>query len=631
MRIKISFFSVIVIFLAVSGCSKSPFCDKTAAENFSYSYSSEQTEQIREKIGQMIMPDFRNWGRNEDGNFIPFTRTNPQVESLIKHYKFGGICLFRENIVNPEQTIKLVMSLQGVSHIPLLLGIDQEGGVVTRLQSGTDMPGNMVLGATRDNRMVFDVAEAIGQELYCQGINLDFAPDIDVNMNPENPVIGVRSFGSNPQLVAQMGIAYIKGLRKANVLSCVKHFPGHGDTASDTHLGLAVVTHNIEELDELDLYPFEKTIEDGAMCVMVAHVIVPALDDIKVISRRAGRLIGVPATLSKVIVTGLLREKMRFKGLILTDAMDMKAISDNFGNSDASIRAILAGCDLVLMPARVWSEEDISDLEKLMSALEKEYKANEEFKARVNESYNRIISFKKKYELKKNTFASDNLNKEILNAEKILSSKVHKDLEEKASERGITLIKNDNNLLPIRMKNGIKILVLDANSIRLGIVKDEIENLASLNGINVNINTSRIDYAAHMTPRIEELIRNTDICLLLTYNLNSSSILPEEIAQTAKANSVKCVNIACRNPYDIAYVRSARAALCIYGAVGFDQTNSILAILKINLVSVIKTIFINNKTNNSFNEPVGKLPVDILSSDGRRILYAYGTGLSYNN
>jgi len=585
--------------------------------------------QNREKLGQLLMLDFRNWGIDKEGKEIPFTVSNSQIENIIKKYNVGGVILFRENIVDPAQTITLVRSLQAASKIPLLIGTDQEGGMVARIQTGTDMPGNMVLGATRDYKLAEKVAKAIGEELYCQGINLDLAPDVDVNVNPKNPVIGVRSFSDNPKLVSDFGTAYMNGLKNASVLSCIKHFPGYGDTATDPHLGLAIVNHNLKQLEEIDLFPFNRAIEAGAETVMIAHAIVPALDNTKVKSIKDGAMIGTPATLSYPIITNLLRNKMKFKGLILVDAMDMKAISDNFGEDDATIKAILAGCDVVLMPVRIWNEKEIPKLEKLILAMENEYNRSTTFKKRVDESYRRIIEFKKKHRLETNTFATGNIQEHIERAKSIVGSKAHKDLETKASEAGITLLKKNNKTVPFKMCDGSKILLVDSNSLRLAIAKEEIERVASYNGVKVNISTSKAPYNSKPTSELKDKIKNSDLCIILTYNLTSSDNLPEAVAKMAKESSVKCVSVSCRNPYDAAYIPDAGAILSIYGAVGFDQTNSRLAISTINLINGIKTIFLNNKNNKPFNNPIGKLPVEIPSKDGKNILYKYGTGLSY--
>ena len=585
--------------------------------------------EIRKKLGQLLILDFRNWGKNDNGKDVPLTKSNKTVENIISKYNLGGVVLFKENTVNPTQTIKLINSFQKNSEIPLIIGIDQEGGIVTRLQSGTNMPGNMLLGAVRNPKVTEKVAKAIGQELYCQGINMNFAPVIDVNSNPNNPVIGVRSFSSNPELVAKLGKAYIDGLKKSSVLSCVKHFPGHGNTSTDTHIGLAVVNYELSDLEKTDFIPFKTAIDAGVDAIMTAHVIVPSLDDTKIKSKLNGKLIGTPATLSHPILTDVLRKKMKFNGLIITDAMDMKAIADNFGHLDSVIKTILAGADIPLMPVRIWNKENISKLEELVSGMEDEYNNNKIFKVRVDESYDRIMEFKSKNKLESTILKSKDLKKDIANAQKIVGSKANHVLEKMVSGDGITLVKNTNNTLPFKMQEGSNILITDNNNLRLKIAKKEILRLAEYNGINIEVNLLKVNYKNCINKKLEDAINKSNLCIILTYNLNKDELLPELIADLAKKSSIKTVSISCRNPYDISYIPSIDSNICIYGAVGFDQTNYKQSLLNINIISAINTIFMNNKTDKAFINPHGKLPVDIPSNDGKKIIYPFGTGLSY--
>ena len=224
--------------------SSSPSLIKQKGKQYDIIQNAIDGMTIEEKVGQMLMPDYRNW----DGENV--TEMLPEIEAQIQEYHLGGVILFRENVVTTEQTTKLVADYQKASEkYGMLMTIDQEGGIVTRLQSGTDMPGNMALGATRSPELAQNVGHAIGEELASLGINMNFAPDMDVNNNPDNPVIGVRSFGEDPELVADLGIAYTKGLQETGVAATAKHFPGHGDTAVDSHLGLPEVPYDKERLN----------------------------------------------------------------------------------------------------------------------------------------------------------------------------------------------------------------------------------------------------------------------------------------------------------------------------------------------------------------------------------------------
>lgn len=283
---------------------------------------------------------------------------SPDVQALVK--RVSGVILFARNMETPGQVRDLTGQLQQLAgNLPLLVSTDQEGGVVSRITggepvrpgnmsrggsraglAGTPWPGNMTLGAARSADLALRVAWGTGRELLALGINLNLAPVLDVNNNPANPVIGVRSYGADPGLVAELGTAAIAGYREAGVMACAKHFPGHGDTAVDSHLALATVPHDLERLRQVELVPFRRAVAAGVDAVMTAHVAFPAMEP------EAGR----PATLSHRVLTGLLREELGFSGLILTDCMEMKAIADAPGGvPEAAVQAILAGADLVLV------------------------------------------------------------------------------------------------------------------------------------------------------------------------------------------------------------------------------------------------------------------------------------------
>ncbi len=261
---------------------------------------------VEEKVGQMLMPDFRNWQRQGESKATGFTEMNDEVGSIIQKYHLGGVILFAENVVGTEQTVRLIDGLQNAStELPLFITIDQEGGIVTRLQTGTNLPGNMALGATRSEKYAYQTGKIIGEELSSLGVNVNFGPSLDVNNNPDNPVIGVRSYSSNPELVSKLGIQTIKGLQRTDIAATAKHFPGHGDTATDSHYGLPLVTHDKDRLHAVELLPFQNAIDEGVDMIMTAHVQFPAFDDTTYISKKDGQEILVPATLSKKVLTGL--------------------------------------------------------------------------------------------------------------------------------------------------------------------------------------------------------------------------------------------------------------------------------------------------------------------------------------
>lgn len=257
----------------------------------------------------------------------------------------GGLVLFAGNIVSPDQLAELTHAIH-TGGTDVLIAADEEGGDVTRLHhtGGSTTPGNLALGAAGDLALTREVARTIGHDLRGAGIDWDLAPDVDVNTNPANPVIGTRSFGDDPDAVAAHGVAYLNGLRDAGILSCAKHFPGHGDTQVDSHFGLPHVEGDLEP----HLVPFRAAIEAGVDSILTAHIVFPALDT-------------YPATLSRRIVTDLLRGELGYDGLVLTDSMTMKAVADTYGLGEGAVLALMAGVDMICVNADVESQLAIRD------------------------------------------------------------------------------------------------------------------------------------------------------------------------------------------------------------------------------------------------------------------------------
>ncbi len=288
---------------------------------------------LREKIGQLFMVGFSG------------TAVSKDVASLVTDYQPGGVILFSRNLEALGQIVQLTNDLQRLSTgSPLLIAIDQEGGRVSRLPAEfTLFPSCAVLGACRSYDLAYAAAATTAAELRAVGINMNMAPVLDVNSNPANPVIGDRAFGADPTTVCEMGQATVAGLQDNKVIACGKHFPGHGDTAADSHKELPVVEAPVERLREIELPPFRHAIAHGVMTLMTAHVLYRAWDP------------RWPATLSSTILTTLLREEMGFDGVVVTDDLEMRAIIDHYGVEEAAVRAFLAGADMLLIcqdPAR---------------------------------------------------------------------------------------------------------------------------------------------------------------------------------------------------------------------------------------------------------------------------------------
>ncbi|WP_226671924.1 beta-N-acetylhexosaminidase [Rossellomorea aquimaris] len=328
---------------------------------------------LDEKIGQMLVAGVNG------------TQMDEPTKNLIQKHKVGGFIFFSDHLTSPEQTVRFLNQLKEANTdnpLPLLLSVDQEGGNVTRLPGRiSNFPTNQKIGNANDPDVSYEVGTLLGQELKEFGFNLDFAPVLDVNSNPNNPIIGDRSFSADPDVVSELGIQTMKGIQSQGVISTIKHFPGHGDTSVDSHLALPVVNKSLQELEDMELIPFKRAIDDGADLIMVAHILLPRLDDT------------YPSSLSETIVTDLLRNKLKYKGVVITDDMTMKAVADNYGMGESAVQAVKAGSDLVLIAHD--AQKAVTAMEALKSAIQNGDISEE----RINESVKRIIQLKQSYSL----------------------------------------------------------------------------------------------------------------------------------------------------------------------------------------------------------------------------------------
>lgn len=386
---------------------------------------------IDEKIGQLFM-------------IRAFSHRDPQhitsVQQQIDRYHVGGVCFFQGS---PMKQIDLVNNYQSRSPVPLLIAIDGEWGLGMRFpDEAFSFPRQITLGAVRDNNLVYRMGREIARQCRKTGINVNFAPVIDVNNNRNNPVINMRSFGEDPYEVAAKGFAYMKGLADENVIACAKHFPGHGDTDVDSHYDLPIINHSRSRLDSIELYPFRLLSQQGLASIMVAHLNVPALDT------TANR----PTTLSRPVITNLLRREMSFDGLIFTDAMEMKGVTKHFPPGEADVEAFLAGNDIITLP---------ENMDKGFRAMKKAYKSGRITEQRINESVRRILI--KKQEL--GLFENNNLVDKDRLADALFSNEAQQ-LKSEIYEKALTLVQNQSNILPLRQlhKHRYASLALGSNS-----------------------------------------------------------------------------------------------------------------------------------------------------------------------
>ena len=368
-----------------------------------------------EKLGQLfIVALYTNKGEDFINN----------VRNIVINEKIGGIILMQDDAA---REINLVNEFQSKSKVPLMIGMDAEWGLYQRIATARKFPWAMTLGAIQDKNLIKEMSAKIAEDCHRMGINWDFAPVVDVNTNPNNPIIGNRSFGSEVQNVVNSAMAYSNGLQDNNILAAIKHFPGHGDTNTDSHLDLPEVSHDLKRLNEIELAPFKALMDKGIGGVMVAHLYVPSLESAK----------GIPASVSKNIITGLLKEKFGYKGLIITDALNMGAVAKRYKPGELDALAFKAGNDIMLFSDGVKEGKRLIQL----AIDNKEISQN-----RVEESVKKILLTK--YFLGLNQYEPK--NPENINAD--LNNDSHKQIVQKMYSNALTLLKDDKKLLPLNCK-----------------------------------------------------------------------------------------------------------------------------------------------------------------------------------
>lgn len=345
---------------------------------------------LEEKIGQMLIAGIDSYEINEN-----------EIK-LIKEYHIGGFILFGRNVENPEQLLNLTNSIKkenADNPIPLFISVDEEGGRISRIpKTVTNLPASRTIGKVNNSEFSNDVGLRLAEKVAAFGFNMNFAPVLDINSNPKNPVIGNRSFGSEAALVSELGVATMRGIRDGGVIPVVKHFPGHGDTAEDSHLGLPTVNNDLNRLESFELIPFKNAIENGADCIMVAHILLPKIDAEN------------PATLSKTIITDILRDKLKYDGVVITDDMNMGAIEKNYDLAEAALKAVNAGNDIVLVAHKY--ENALYVLHTIQKAVLDGLISEE----RIDQSVYRILRLKRSYNLKDENIQAidiDSMNRKI--------------------------------------------------------------------------------------------------------------------------------------------------------------------------------------------------------------------------
>ncbi|GIM28557.1 glycoside hydrolase family 3 [Clostridium polyendosporum] len=385
------FFILITAICFLSGCSIGKFDKEIDKKNNKIKEEIDPLkEQIKEmtldeKIGQMLIVGFEGYDVNEN------------TRKLIENYFIGGVILYDNNIKNSSQLLDLINSLKTTNlknKTPLFISVDEEGGRVTRIpKEFKKLPSNKLIGSINNKDFSYSIGSIIGEELKSFGYNMDFAPVLDINSNPKNPVIGDRSFGANEKVISELGVQTMKGIQSQGVIPVVKHFPGHGDTSVDSHLGLPVVNNDLNRLKTFELVPFKEVINNDADVVMIAHVLLPKIDQ------------NNPSSLSKTIISDILRNQLDFNGVVVTDDMTMGAIAKNYNIGDAVVKSVNAGSDIILVAHGYDTEVAV------INALKKAVEDKTISKERIDESVYRILKLKSKYNLNNDLIKSFDVDK----------------------------------------------------------------------------------------------------------------------------------------------------------------------------------------------------------------------------
>ncbi|MEU0002886.1 glycoside hydrolase family 3 protein [Streptomyces sp. NPDC006314] len=555
---------------------------------------------LEEKVGQLFV--MRVYGHSAtapdqadvDANLREIgVRT---AAELIAKYRVGGVIYFTwaHNTRDPHQIADLSNGIQRASldqphGLPVLIATDQEHGAVCRVgKPATLFPGAMAIGAGGSRSDARTLGRISGAELRAMGINQDYSPDADVNVNPANPVIGVRSFGADPESVARLVAAEVKGYQASRVAATAKHFPGHGDTAVDSHYGFPVITHSRELWERLDAVPFRAAIAAGIDSIMTAHIQFPALDDS-----------GDPATLSHPILTGILRGELGYDGVVITDSLGMEGVRTKYGDDRVPVLALKAGVDQLLNPPSI----DVA-----WHAVLKAVQEGELTEARLDESILRILRLKARLGLFGHPYASR------ADVDRTVGTKAHLAAADRIAERTTTLLVNEDDLLPLDRRTARRILVVGADPASpsgttgppTGVLATA---LTELGFTATALSTGTTPSAATIT-RAVTAAQDADAVVVATYNVTAGSA-QRTLVERLLATGRPVVAVAVRNPYDIAQLPSVKGCLATY--CWTDTELRAAARVIAGRVS-----------------PRGTLPVPVQRADDpARVLYPIGYGLSY--
>lgn len=489
------------------------------------------TLSLDQKIGQLFMVAAYS---NRDESHTK------RLEAMIEAYHLGGLIFFQGT---PRRQIGMLNRLQAKSKVPLLIGFDGEWGLGMRLDSTINFPRQMLLGATNHDSLIYEMGREIGRQCQRVGIHVNFAPVVDVNSNPENPVIGTRSFGQNKERVARLGSAYMRGLQDQNVLATAKHFPGHGDTDTDSHKTLPTLSHSKERLDSLELYPFRALIRDSVESMMVAHLNIPAYDSTE----------NRPTTLSPAVVNGLLRDSLGYDGLVFTDAMNMKGLADNATAGAAEVQALLAGNDVLLYPLSV---------PKAITAIKKALQDSTLSYEELDNKVRRVLKAKYFAGLYNGftPLSTDSLHQDLHTPEALR-------LNERLHEQAVTVVKNDCNLLPFRELDSLDFASLVIHEKPNGTFQTMLSKYAKFSHhAIVNKNSSQAFY-----DQVYEKLKDRDVVVVGLFGVNQYQVtssmgvsLRTRQFLDKLAKRTKVVLVVFGNPYALKFFEKQNYLVAAY-------------------------------------------------------------------
>lgn len=509
------FFIVSVTFAQSDDLTKSGHIDSTAT---SWADSVLNILSLDEKIAQLMM--IRTYSNKDETYYL-------DVEHTILKYKIGGLCFFQGG---PVRQANLTNRYQEFSKIPLLIAMDAEWGLGMRLDSTYSFPYQMTLGAMADDHLIYEMGAAIAGQLKMSGVHINFAPVADINNNPANPVINSRSFGESRFEVTKKSLAYMKGLQDNGIIATAKHFPGHGDTDTDSHYALPVISHSRERLDSIELFPFRQLINNGLDAVMIAHLLVTSLDSTK----------NTPATLSRAIITDLLKNKLGFQGLVITDALDMKGVTANHRPGEIELKAFLAGNDILLLP---------QDVKAAIYEIKNAVGLGVVTEEQVDERCLKVLKYKQKAGLDHYLPAATDSLFERLNTvnNELITRKIY--------ESAITVVKNEQNLIPLIRLDTLKIATLAIGSPEINKFQEMLGNYSPMDHYNILSNFTE-NQASGLTENLKKYnliiigIHNSNIFASKNFGLTPASFkLIDRLSEQTKV-----ILTVFANPYSISNI-----------------------------------------------------------------------------